>query len=221
MTPQKAYIAHLGDSPILIFKNTGSGYEIKFRTVDHDIHTPAERARLIQANPMVRFNGNYMLIQGNKIMTVRGFGDYTFNNPRFYPGHLIKETGGLIGRIPDISVIDLDPSDLIIATSDGLMETINQTTIGPGRDEQEICEDAWHAQVSGIPSIAQYLIDKKIQRLTTLYMEKSKIDPLHPQRKAYQQMLEQNMDNHVIITHVISDKIKQLAKTSLKRAYSL
>jgi len=223
MTPQKAYIAHLGDSPIFILRNSGSGYEIKFRTIDHDIHNPIEQERLFKANPLIYFDGDYMCLSNNKIMTVRGFGDYYYNDPNLYPNCIIKETGELIGRIPDISVIDLQPSDLIIASSDGLLETITKNGIGPGRNEQEICEDAWDGFINQVKSISKYLINKKIDRLTTLYMKKLKIDASDIQRKMYQEMLEKNMDNHVVITHLIEQKSIQLSisNPSRKRALSL
>ena len=215
----KGYIATLGDSPIIILSKKETSYEIKHRSNDHDVQNPHEVARVMQANPNAKVVGNYMCLNSMlRIMTLRGFGDYNYNDPAtlrvcqmaseplYYPNQTIPLTGGFIGRIPETSVIDLEADDLIIVTSDGLIEKWVGNMLCPGRDETEICEDAFQAmQTNSSSEIAHELIEKKLDRLVTEYMTKSKHDPQGPHRKHFKDMIQDTMDNHVVITHSIKE----------------
>ena len=204
----RAYTATLGDSPILILRKKETFYEIKHRSNDHDVQNPDEVARVMQANPNAKVLGNYMCLNSMlKIMTLRGFGDYNYNDPLYYPNQTIPLTGGFIGRIPETRIIDLEENDLIIVTSDGLIEKWVGNMLCPGRDETEICEDAFTSmQTNGsLNEIAHELIEKKLDRLVTEYMIKSKQDPQGPHRKHFKDMIQDTMDNHVVITHCIKE----------------
>jgi len=189
----------------------------KFRTCDHDVHNPIEKVRTKTANQFTEITGNYLNLWGNQIMTLRGFGDYQFNNPQYYPNGIVPPEGGVISRIPEINIVDLEEGDLIIATSDGLVETFNGKLV-PGRDESEIYEDAYEAVASGTINIALELINRKVERLTTLYMEKKNMDPKAELiRQSVKVMLEKAMDNHVVITHIVGEP----EKTDLRRSSSI
>jgi hypothetical protein len=161
----------------------------------------------MQANPNAKVLGNYMCLNSMlKIMTLRGFGDYNYNDPLYYPNQTIPLTGGFIGRIPETRIIDLEENDLIIVTSDGLIEKWVGNMLCPGRDETEICEDAFLANAnSSLNEIAHELIEKKLDRLVNEYMIKSKQDPQGPHRKHFKDMIQDTMDNHVVITHCIKE----------------
>jgi hypothetical protein len=49
----------------------------------------------------------------------------------------------VIGSESEIDIVDLEDGDVIIAASDGLIEIWDnkKNSLGPGRDENEICED--------------------------------------------------------------------------------
>jgi hypothetical protein len=203
----RAYTATLGDSPILILSKKETYYEIKYRSNDHDVQNPDEVARVMQANRNAKVLGNYMCLNSMlKIMTLRGFGDYNYNDPLYYPNQTIPSTGAFIGRIPETSIIDLEADDLIIVTSDGLIEKWVGNMLCPGRDETEICEDAFQTmQTKSLNELAHEIIEKKLDRLVTEYMTKSKQDPQGPHRKHFKDMIQDTMDNHVVITHCIKE----------------
>ena len=225
----KAYIATLGDSPIIILSKKETSYEIKYRSNDHDVQNPHEVARVMQANPNAKVQGNYMCLNSMlRIMTLRGFGDYNYNDPLYYPNQTIPLTGAFIGRIPETNIIDLEDNDLIIVTSDGLIEKWVGNMLCPGRDETEICEDAFISmQTNSLNELAHELIEKKLDRLTTEYMIKSKQDrlpdgkreafpdPQGPHRKHFKDMIQDTMDNHVVITHCIKEKKDKSKKSDI------
>ena len=226
----RAYTATLGDSPILILSKKETSYEIKYRSNDHDVQNPDEVARVMQANRNAKVLGNYMCLNSMlKIMTLRGFGDYNYNDPLYYPNQTIPLTGGFIGRIPETRIIDLEENDLIIVTSDGLIEKWVGNMLCPGRDETEICEDAFTSiqTNSSLNEIANELIEKKLDRLVTEYMIKSKQDrlpdgkreafpdPQGPHRKHFKDMIQDTMDNHVVITHCIKKHCSKSRKLDI------
>ena len=219
----RAYTATLGDSPILILSKKETSYEIKYRSNDHDVQNPDEVARVMQANRNAKVLGNYMCLNSMlKIMTLRGFGDYNYNDPLYYPNQTIPLTGGFIGRIPETRIIDLEETDLIIVTSDGLIEKWVGNMLCPGRDETEICEDAFISmQTNSLNEIAHELIEKKLDRLVTEYMIKSKQDPQGPHRKHFKDMIQETMDNHVVITHSIKKLGSKSRKLDIFPAFNL
>ena len=186
-----AFFANLGDSPgFVLSKNSlAPGYSIKFRTTDHDIHSEEERRRIISVNPHVRFSDNYMFLpNGDQIMTLRGFGDYAY--------------GQTIGRVPDCYTVALAPNDVVILSSDGILEKYENGLLKPGRDEQEICEDVSIA-IESKQHIGFVLIHKKIERLANAVIK------LYPESKRSPELLElcvktveTNMDNHMISVYV-------------------
>jgi len=116
-TNNKLYSANLGDSVLLILRKnkTNNQYDLIFRTHSHDAADLAEQTRIKQIHPNHQFykDGPSWRMQSG-LMPTRGFGDISHDNPI-----------GIVGRIPEIVTIDLEPDDLIIQSSDGLYESYN------------------------------------------------------------------------------------------------
>lgn len=208
-TRSVAFFANLGDSPGFVFSKTDLGYSIKFRTNDHDANSPSEQARILKTNPMVRFVGNYMRLPGgNKLMTVRGFGDYDF--------------GSTIGREPELYTIQLEPGDIVLLSSDGLLEKLNGRNLGPGRDENELCEDIVEA-INLDKNLGHYLIQKKITRLAQAFLDSRGTDKSDENIIATSALIETVMDNHMLSIYQVSKTsvpIPTLNKPGLRRCIS-
>jgi hypothetical protein len=183
-----AHIINLGDSYAIILKNSLITCDLKFITEPHEANSIKERQRITNINANVKFCNNYMYLNQHKLMVTRTFGDY----------HLDE----IINREGDYEMIKLDDNDLIILTSDGLFEKIINNQIKGGRYISEICEDALYAVQEDPSNISQILIQKHIEKLTTDFLILNKLNPFGNQRFAYQEMIENSMDNHLVCTYL-------------------
>lgn len=185
-----AFFANLGDSPGFVLSkdlSAPSGFRIKFRTKDHDANSIDERNRIenLVPKPCVTFSNNYMsMSHGLRIMTLRGFGDYSF--------------GITIGREPQTYTVELESGDIIILSSDGLLERYNGTKLVAGRDENEICEDVSKA-IEMNQDIGSVLIQRKITRLANTIIQAKKMEPNKTNFKAMCKEITSAMDNHMIV----------------------
>jgi serine/threonine protein phosphatase PrpC len=213
-----AFFANLGDSPGFVFsKNPANGvvdpssspsptYSIKFRTNDHDAKSPKEQERVRTACPFVRFIGNYAVIpSGNKIMTLRGFGDYSY--------------GPIIGREPELYTVPLAPGDIVLVSSDGLLETFKGNNLVPGREENEISEDIAEA-IGSKQDIGFVLIQRKIFRLANSYMDLHRMEKTEENIQIICRMIGSAMDNHMLSLYIFSDTKEAVPSPPTLKRYS-
>jgi serine/threonine protein phosphatase PrpC len=130
-------VANLGDSRLLVLRRSelNQQYELIFETVDHDASSLREQIRILKINPGATFPDDGPTKRINGLMVVGGFGDHSDDRPV-----------GIVRRLPDINLNNLDPQnlqifnntpvkiepnfqlnpgDLIIQSSDGLYELFN------------------------------------------------------------------------------------------------
>lgn len=203
-------VANLGDSVCQVVRD---GVQV-FRTRDHDAGSPDEQARIRDAfrqNVSVRprgltssnlfFSDRGTIRLHGGLMVTAGFGDYDHD---MFPG--------CIRRVPDISTVRLQPEDVMILSSDGLLETFKSGGLGPGRDETEICHDVLEyldAPPTGL-SLSQHLISSHVnsisQKLMTLPQYRtSSSAQLAP-------MILNAKDNCDVITHCVPTLSPSLAR---------
>jgi len=210
-----AFFANLGDSPGFVLSRNvledGIKYSIKFRTTDHDASSVSEQERAHKSNPRVRFINGYAVIpyefEDIKIMPLRGFGDYLF--------------GSIIEREPSVSTVPLEDGDIIIVSSDGLVEMFDGTRLCHGRDEGEICDDVLEA-IQTNQDIGSFLVQNKILRNVKAYMDLYRIQKSEQKIFETYRMIENAMDNHMlgIYTFSITPAIERINLPILRRCVS-
>jgi serine/threonine protein phosphatase PrpC len=213
-------VANLGDSVCQVFRD---GVRI-FRTEDHDAGSTAEQARINQVfdeyyqfKPLAvqfrRPRNLFYLDSGTVrfyggLMVTGGFGDFHH-----------EMVPGCIRRIPDITKINLKPNDVIVLSSDGLFETIKPNcSIGPGRDENEICADVTkyfeseESTGSSDVTLSKFLIDRHVTSMM------QKVKEAHPtyasmQDEQIRSIVMNGKDNCDVITHRISVPLGGMARS--------
>jgi len=104
-------VANVGDSRCLVIGRDGN---VKFTTIDHKPEDAAELARIYAAGGSVSFGR----VDGDLAMS-RSIGDYAYKS--------VAHRGQLEQRVipsPDVSVVELDPTDIILVCCDGLLEKL-------------------------------------------------------------------------------------------------
>ncbi len=197
-------VANLGDSVCQVVRE---GVQV-FRTRDHDAGSPEEQERIREAfresdfppvgltsrNLFYSDKGTIRLHGG--LMVTGGFGDY--DHDMF---------AGCIRREPEISFMQLQPDDVVILSSDGLMETLKGGNIGPGRDETEICHDV--LEYTDVPptglSLSQYLISSHVKSITQKLQATQAYRAFNEAQIS--SMVWNAKDNCDVITHRVSPKL--------------
>jgi serine/threonine protein phosphatase PrpC len=199
-TNNKLYSANLGDSVLLVLRNTNNQYVLLFKTHSHEASDLAEQTRIKQIHPTHQFVIDGPLIRTQTgLQPTRGFGDMLYN------------IRGIIGRIPEIATIDLLPGDLIIQSSDGLYESYNKKHRIISGDEKiripEIIEEV--NKNSDIIDLPERLLDdhaRKIFAKSGIFSNFSSID-----------VIKKSRDNNAI--HVY--KVKHSSRSQLLKSKSM
>ncbi len=204
-TTNELTVANLGDSVCQVFRDATR----IFRTEDHDAGSASEQARITQvfdtyyhSMPLsVQFRRPRELFYSDSgtmrfyggLMVTGAFGDFQY-----------EVIPGCIRRVPDITKIKLKPNDVIVLSSDGLFETVKSNcSIGPGRDENEICADVtryFEGSAGSDMTLSKFLIDSHVASMVR------KVKQVHP---TYANMQDENVksivlngkDNCDVITH--------------------
>ncbi|KAL7719059.1 Protein phosphatase 2C [Entamoeba marina] len=108
----KAYISHVGDSPVFIVrKNTKKLEKI---TVNHHLDVTEERKRIEDAGGKVKDVNGVLRVEGNIALT-RSLGDRSLHP--------------ILSCVPDITVVDVNDVNDIIIVSDGVTDVLSESDI--------------------------------------------------------------------------------------------
>jgi serine/threonine protein phosphatase PrpC len=181
------YVANLGDSPLMVLRKN----KLLFKTVDHDANNIDERARIFKIDP------NHIFIFDNpswrlktNLMTSRGFGDKNSDIPI-----------GVISRVPDITVLNLLPNDLIIQCSDGLMESFHsEVSMLAGMDELRV------------PEIIEFinqlnLNDENVIKNLPKALLEDQIKTINKVTNISYDSIKSSIDNQVVHVYLVKEKL--------------
>lgn len=120
---RKLTVANVGDSRCLVIGTDGS---VKFTTVDHKPDTESEAARIRAAGGSVSMGR----VNGDLAMS-RSIGDSVYKN--------VDHLGPLVQKViptPDVSEVDLLPTDIVLVCCDGLVERLTNEQVATHIMEQ-------------------------------------------------------------------------------------
>lgn len=209
-----AYIATLGDSPAWVFRRGHSSYHCVFKNYEQSASNPLEQERIRREDPKV--------IDDHSV----GLGIDPRAATKVLRYHGLTTAGGLGDRYagkgytkrPYIEIFQLVPGDIIVVSSDGLLETVHSVTrynsrtgvskecplIGADQDvegrNELIAMDLTDFFSTGRPreDLALHLIKQQHARLGELIV---KIDPSRSPESA-----TTSCDNNHVYTYVFGSR---------------
>ncbi|KAL7720074.1 Protein phosphatase 2C [Entamoeba marina] len=108
----KAYISHVGDSPIFIMRKGTE--KLEMITANHHLDVAEERKRIEDAGGKVIEVNGVLRVQGNIALT-RSLGDRSLHP--------------ILSCVPDITVVDVNDVNDIIIVSDGVTDVLSENDI--------------------------------------------------------------------------------------------
>lgn len=188
----KACVANLGDSKCVIVRDG----TILFETEDMCCDNPKEFERINKTQYSKVIKDQYGCNRLNGIlMTSAGFGDF----------HLTCCGEDPVRRNPDISIVDLQVDDVIIVSSDGLFEKINEHGNGltAGKRTSILADDVRKSLLNQNTnlSLSDKLLEYHIQFLVEEYYRINDKGKMYS-TQSVRECIESSFDNMSILTYI-------------------